>query len=73
MDAQLFKILPSGRKRYLNVTAVDIIVSLLLPFWGIVIGFLAVIFKGEKKRGMIMMLIAYAVMFVVVFLSSVGR
>ena len=51
-----YEILSNGKKRYSKPTVGDIIFSLLLPFWGVVIGCFALI-RGEKKRGQKMMLI----------------
>lgn len=40
-----------------KATTVDIVLSCLLPFWGIVVGFIALA-KGEKKRAGTMILIS---------------
>ena len=55
----LYEILLSGKKRYLKATVGDIIFSLLVPFWGVVIGCFALL-RGEKKRGQTMMQIGIA-------------
>jgi hypothetical protein len=48
-----YEVLPSGRKRYTRATVVDIVLSVILPLWGLVIGGLALV-KGERKRGFTM-------------------
>jgi hypothetical protein len=54
-----FEMLPNGKKRYLKATIGDYIFSLILPFWGVVIGGSAII-RGEKKRGQTMILVGVA-------------
>jgi len=41
----------------LKATVVDIIISVILPGWGLIVGALAFFAKGEKKRGATMMII----------------
>ena len=65
--ATAYEILPNGKKRYTRATVVDIVVSMLLPFWGFGIGGLALA-KGEKNRGKVMMLIGGAELLVLVLL-----
>lgn len=40
-----------------KATWVDIALSLILPFWGLVVGCIA-LFKGENKRGVTMIAIS---------------
>lgn len=58
-----YEILPDGRKRFLKATPVDIIVSIILPFWGLAIGGYAYFGKGETKRGATRMIIGAIVLF----------
>ena len=51
-----YEILPNGKKRYIRATVVDVIISLLFPFWGLLIGGIAAA-RGERKRGLTMMAI----------------
>jgi hypothetical protein len=51
-----YEILPNGKKRYTRATGVDIVFSIFLPLWGVVIGGIAAL-RGETKRGATMMLI----------------
>ena len=55
-DSKPYEILPNGKKRYIRATIGDIVFSLLLPFWGVVIGGIALA-RDEAKRGKTMMLI----------------
>lgn len=60
-----YEILPNGKKRYTRATAVDIVLSVILPFWGLVLGGIALA-RGEAKRGKTMMLIGAIFLAVVV-------
>lgn len=51
-----YKILPDGKKHYTRATTVDIVISALIPFWGIVIGAIAAS-RGEVQRGKTMMIV----------------
>jgi hypothetical protein len=62
-----FEILPNGKKRYLKATIGDYIFSVILPFWGVVIGGVAIL-SGEKKRGQTMMLVGGAALILFVLL-----
>ena len=62
-----YEILPNGKKRYTRATTGDIVFSIFLPFWGIVIGGIAAI-RGETKRGKTMMLIGAVVLAIWVLL-----
>jgi len=59
----------NGKKHYLKATIGDIIVSALLPFWGVVIGGVAAA-SGEQKRGKTMMLIGVAELISIVLLRT---
>jgi hypothetical protein len=65
-----YELLPSGKKRYLKATWIDIVVSALIPLWGLVGGIYA-LFKEEKKRGLTMITIGIAVGALSVFLRIV--
>lgn len=41
-------------KKLEEATKADIVLSIILPFWGLVIGLVAFL-RGEKKRGQTMM------------------
>jgi len=55
-EGKAYIILENGKKHYVKATVIDIIFSLILPFWGLVIGLVAIA-RGEKKRGQTMALI----------------
>lgn len=57
-----FELLPSGRKRYLRATPLDIIISIFLPGWGIIVGGIALFLKRETKRGVTMIVIGIAIL-----------
>ncbi len=63
------EILPDGRKRFLRATMVDVLVSLFLPSWGLIVGFMALL-KGEGKRGLTMMGLGIVSVAVVVYLRQ---
>jgi peptidoglycan/LPS O-acetylase OafA/YrhL len=67
-----YEILPNGKKRYLRATAVDIIFSILLPFWGFLIGAIALA-RGEQKRGLTMVLIGIAGLALYAVLKGMGH
>jgi hypothetical protein len=60
-EGQEFVTSPEGKKRYLKATWVDIVISILLPGWGIIVGGFALL-KGEKKRGRTMLVIGSVVL-----------
>jgi hypothetical protein len=60
------ELLPNGRKRLLKATAIDIIVSIILPGWGVLVGAFAFFAKGEKKRGATMMIIGAVILFLLI-------
>jgi hypothetical protein len=43
-----FAINPSGRKPLLTARTLDILISIIIPGWGVLAGFMALL-KGEKK------------------------
>ena len=45
-----YQVLPNGKKVLKNATPMDIILSVIVPIFGLIIGIYALI-KGEKKRG----------------------
>ena len=45
-----YQVLPNGKKVLKNATPIDIILSVIVPVFGLIIGIYALI-KGEKKRG----------------------
>jgi hypothetical protein len=63
-----FELLPNGKKRYLQATTGDIVFCVLLPFWGLVIGCVALA-RGEGKRGKTMMLLGLAQVVIAVALG----
>lgn len=65
-----YEILPNGKKRYLKATIGDIVLCLLLPFWGLLIGAVAFA-RGEYKRGQTMMLLGVVLLVVLVLLRTV--
>ena len=54
------------RKRLSKATTGDIILSVLLPGWGVLIGLIALC-KGEKKRAVTMIAIGVCVLALVIF------
>src|SRR5579862_4806553 len=54
-----------GRKHFLKATTGDIILSIILPGWGVLIG-LGALFRGEKKRAVTMVAIGACILFLVV-------
>lgn len=54
-----------GRKRLSKATRGDIILSVLLPGWGVLIGLIALC-KGEKKRAVTMIAIGVCVLAVII-------
>jgi hypothetical protein len=54
-----YVVLPNGEKRYLRATGGDIALSILLPFWGLVVGAIAAS-RCEKARCLTMMSIGAA-------------
>ena len=57
-----YEILPDGRKRFLKATGIDIVISIILPVWGLAVGGYAYFGKGETKRGATMMIIGAIVL-----------
>lgn len=53
VSENIYEILPNGKKRYLKATWFDIVVSAVVPIWGLVVGVFALT-KGEKRRGLTM-------------------
>ena len=51
-----YEITASGRKRYLKATTFDILISICIPGWGVLVGFMA-FFKGEGRRAMTMIIL----------------
>lgn len=45
-----YQVLPNGKKILKNASLIDIILSIIIPIFGLIIGIYALI-KGEKKRG----------------------
>ena len=60
-----YEILPNGKKRYLKATVGDIVFCIILPFWGLLIGGIALA-RGEAKRGLTMMPLGAALLMVIV-------
>ena len=65
--SETYEILPNGKKRYLKATVGDYIFTILLPFWGLLIGSIAIL-RGEKKRGQTMFLLGVAVLILIALL-----
>lgn len=59
---------PDGKKRYLKATVGDIILSVILPFYGLAIGLIALC-KGEKARAFTMLTIGVGVLGLLVLSS----
>jgi len=55
-----------GRKRFPKATTGDIILSVLLPGWGVLIGLIALC-KGEKKRAVTMIAIGACILALIIF------
>lgn len=56
-------------KKLQQATWVDILLSLILPFWGIIVGLIALI-KGEFKRGLTMIIISIIIVVAFVMIKS---
>jgi len=54
-----------GRKRLPKATTGDIILSVLLPGWGVLIGLIALC-KGEKKRAVTMIAIGVCILALII-------
>ena len=65
-ESSLYEITPSGRKRLLRATGVDILISVFLPGWGVIVGGIAYVVKRERKRGITMMAIGVAVIILLI-------
>jgi hypothetical protein len=59
--APSYVILPDGRIRFLKATFRDILLSVVIPPVGFLVGFFAFTLKGEKRRGATMMILAFCV------------
>ncbi len=59
----------NGRKRLSKATTGDIILSVLLPGWGVLIGLIALC-KGEKKRAVTMIAIGACVLALIISTES---
>ena len=68
-----YEILPNGRKRFLKATGLDIVISIFLPGWGLIVGAMAFLIKGEKKRGATMMIIGAIVLFLVIISGNFNK
>ena len=66
-----YVVLPNGTKRYLRATTGDIALSILLPFWGLVIGGIAAS-RCEKNRGLTMMSVGTASLIVFVLFQAIS-
>jgi hypothetical protein len=62
-----YEVLPSGRKRLLKATVLDIVISIFIPGWGIIVGAIALFVKHEKKRGLTMMIIGICALLLLIF------
>jgi hypothetical protein len=62
-----YEILPNGKKRYLRATVGDIAFCILLPFWGLLIGGIALA-RGEARRGLTMMLLGVGLLIVILLI-----
>jgi hypothetical protein len=60
------------REKLVKATIGDIILSVIIPFWGLLIGLIALI-KGEGKRGGTMMAISVGIMILLILLSAVAN
>jgi len=56
----------SGRKRFLKATTFDIILSIFLPGWGVIVGLIGLC-KGEGKRGATMIAIGTCSLLIAIF------
>ena len=61
---------PSGRKRFLKATTTDIVISLILPGWGVIVGFIALL-KGESRRAATMIAIGICVFVAIAALKNI--
>jgi hypothetical protein len=61
----------SGRSRYARATGIDIIISMVLPGWGVLVGLIALA-KGEKRRAMTMITIGLIVFAILAVSSQLG-
>jgi hypothetical protein len=68
-----YEVLPNGRKRFLKATNVDIIISIFLPGWGLMVGAWAFFVKGEQKRGTTMMIIGGIILFLVIISGQFNK
>jgi len=68
-----YEMLPSGRKRFLKATGVDILISIFLPGWGLLVGGWAFFVKGEQKRGATMMIIGGIILFLVIISGQFNK
>ena len=62
-----YEILANGKKRYLKATVGDIAFCILLPFWGLLIGGIALA-RGEAKRGLTMMLLGVGLLIAIILI-----
>jgi len=68
-----YEVLPNGRKRFLKATGVDILISIFLPGWGLIVGAWAFFVKGEQKRGATMMIIGGIILFLVIISGQFNK
>jgi hypothetical protein len=67
--SKAYVLTPDGKKRFIKATTFDIIISIFLPFWGVVVGIIALC-KGETKRGFTMLAIVACVTLLIIFYAS---
>jgi hypothetical protein len=64
-----YELTPSGRKRFLKATIFDMVISAVLPLWGVIVGLIA-LSKGEKNRALTMLTIGVAMTLILILASS---
>ena len=63
-----YELTPSGRKRFLKATIFDMVISAVLPLWGVIVGLIA-LSKGEKNRAVTMFTIGVAMTLIMILAS----
>jgi hypothetical protein len=66
------KVIPDKKERLEKATTLDVIISIFLPGWGLIVGALAFFIKGEKKRGATMMIIGAIILFLLIISGNFG-
>ncbi len=64
-----YELTPNGQKRFLKATTFDILISIILPGWGIIVGLIA-FFKGEKKRASTMIDVGICIILLSIFIGG---